>query len=234
MPHKAVGIVVAMRRELASLLRGGKAISIDGVDVFELDSAVVAVGGIGKDAAQKAARALVTTYKPDVMVSAGIAGALTERLRVGDVIHASEVVDAATGQSFSADGNGATVVTVSSVSGEAEKRRLASGWHADVVDMEASAVAQVAQEFGVAFAVVKSVSDELSFSMPPVGNFVDASGQFEIVRFAVYLAFRPQWWGVVRDLNAHARTASVKLSDALHHLIDQRSQTAAKGDIVKA
>ena len=103
MPHKAVGIVVAMRRELASLLRGGKAISIDGVDVFELDSAVVAVGGIGKDAAQKAATVLAKTYKPDVMVSAGIAGALTENLRVGDVIHAGEVVDAATGQRFVAD-----------------------------------------------------------------------------------------------------------------------------------
>lgn len=226
--------MVAMRRELASLLGGSTAISVNGVEVFELASAVVAVGGIGKAAAQRAATTLATTYKPDVVVSAGIAGALSDDLHVGDVIEAREVVDAATGHRFAANGDAGTVVTASSVSGTAEKRSLASRWHADMVDMEASAVAQVAQALGIKFAAVKAVSDELSFIMPPVGNFVDEAGRFETVRFAAYLALRPKWWGTVRELNANARTAAVKLSESLQHLIDQRSHTAQEGNTVKA
>jgi adenosylhomocysteine nucleosidase len=234
MPHKPIAVVVAMRRELASFLRGNSAISVNGVEVFELASAVVAVGGIGKAAAQRAATALATTFTPDVMVSAGIAGALSDDLHVGDVIYAHEVVDAATGRHFAATGDAGIVVTATSVSGTAEKRSLASRWHADMVDMEASAVAQVARDFGIEFAAVKAVSDELSFMMPPVGNFVDQAGQFETLRFAAFLALRPKWWGTVRELNANARTASVKLSGSVQHLIDQRSQTAQEGNTVKA
>jgi len=232
MPHKGLAIVAAMRRELAPLLRGLRPQQADAVEFFELESAVVAIGGIGRNAARRAAEAVVATYSPDAMISAGVAGALSPALKIGEIVRSRGAVDADRGMVFSAGGD-ARVVTVSSVNGPAEKRTIAQRWKfAEVVDMEAAAVAEVAESRGIWFTAIKAISDELDFEMPPVGKFVDGSGRFETLRFAAYIAARPKWWSAVRQLNLNSRTASVKLSEAVQHLIDQRSQTPVEGNVV--
>jgi adenosylhomocysteine nucleosidase len=222
MPHKPVAVVAAMSRELAPLLRGVRAVKHDGVEFFELPRAVIAVGGVGKSAAGRASNAVAEQYSPSVLVSAGVAGALSTRLHVGDIVNGREVVDADSGERFVAIGNAGTVATVSAVSGPVEKRALAERWNADVVEMEAAAVAGVARERHIEFAVVKAISDDLDFVMPPVGRFVSSDGKFQTGRFALYLAFHPKWWSGVRELNANAKGASMKLCQALQRLIDQR------------
>jgi adenosylhomocysteine nucleosidase len=181
--------------------------------------------------ARRAAIAVIERYSPDVVISAGFVGALTPTLKVGDVVTAGEVVDAASGNRFAASGGESAIATVSSVSGPDEKRWLADRWGADVVDMEAAAVAAVAHEKGVEFASIKSVSDELDFVMPPVAQFVDKSGKFETMRFAIHIALRPKWWSVVRQLNTNSQIAALNLSEALKHLIDYRSQIV-RGEVV--
>lgn len=228
MPRKPVAIVVAMNREIAPLSRGLRAQKSDGVEFFEFPTAVIAVGGMGRRAARRAAEVVVEHCTPNILVSAGIAGALTSRLHVGDVVQAHEVVDVDSGERFAADGAQGTVATVSSVSGPAEKQVLAERWKADVVEMEASAVAQVARERGIEFVALKAISDELDFVMPPVGEFVSDEGKFESGRFALQLAMHPTWWRGVRDLSRNSKLAAAQLSEALRHLIDQRSQTATE------
>ncbi len=179
----------------------------------------------------KLAEAAIAKYEPSVIVSAGIAGALTAALKVGDVVHAREVVDTDSGVRFTAFGGESVVATVASVSGPAEKRMIADRWKADVVDMEAAAVAEVAYEHAIEFAAIKAISDELDFVMPPVGRFVDAAGKFETARFAIYVAMRPRWWSAVGRLNANSRVAAMNLSDAVRHLIDRRSMIALEEKI---
>jgi len=234
MRHKPVAIVVAMRRELAPLLHGRQPSTTGAIEVFELETAVIAVGGIGREAARRAAGILLEKYSPAAMVSVGIAGALTAGLKVGDIVHARDVVDADSSERWAAGGEDGTIVTVSSVSGESEKRNLAQRWRADVVDMEASAVAQIAKANGIEFAAVKAISDELEFTMPPVGRFVNDAGKLRTVRFVAYLASHPKWWGAVRRLDRNSREAAVKLSEALRHLIDQWSQIDLKQSKVEA
>lgn len=220
MPHKEFALVVAMSREVAPLLTGIRVRHNDGVQFYELPNAVVAVGGIGRKAAGRATEAVVAQYSPSVLMSAGIAGALTPDLKVGNVVRARDVVDADSGVRFVTNGGQATVVTVSSVSGPDEKRALAAQWGATVVDMEASAVAAVAHRHGVQFAAMKSVSDELDFEMPPLGNFVNDAGKFDTFGFASFLAIRPKWWGAVKHLSANSRVAAVNLSHELQHLMN--------------
>ncbi len=234
MPRKPVAVVVAMRPEVAPLVGDRRQTTVDGVKVFEWEATVIAVGGIGRAAARRAADVLIAHYAPSVLISAGIAGALTDALKVGDVVQAREVVDADSGERFAADGDAGTIVTVSSVSGAAEKRILAKKWQANVVDMEASGVAQVAKENGIAFAAVKAISDDLDFAMPPVGRFVDAAGKFHILRFVTYLAVHPQWWSAVRQLNSNSGVAAAKLSEALRHLIGQWSHIDSNRSKVEA
>jgi len=226
MSGKAVAIVVAMARELAPMLRGVRPQEVDGLQFFELDRVVVAVGGIGRKAATRAAQAAVEGYEPSMMVSAGIAGALSPGLKVGDVVAAREVVDTTSGIHFASSGGDAVVATVSSVSGPAEKRMLAERWNADVVDMEAAAVAEVARSRGIEFAAVKTISDSLDFVMPPVGKFANDAGKFDTLKFVAYLAVRPKWWQAVRHLDHNSRIAAVNLSHALQHRIPQWLLTA--------
>jgi adenosylhomocysteine nucleosidase len=227
MPHKPVAVVAAMSRELAPLLKGLRTQKLDGIEFFDLPSAVVTVGGVGRSAAGRASEAVIARNSPDLLVSAGVAGALNSQLRVGDVVNGREVVDADSGERFAAIGAEGTIATVSAVSGPSEKLALAERWNANVVEMEAAAVARGARKHGIEFAVLKAISDELDFVMPPVGEFVSSDGKFQTARFALYLTLHPKWWSGVRDLNANAKVASLKLCEALQHLIDQRSGTAA-------
>jgi len=219
MPHKAVAVVAAMARELAPMLRGVRSHRADGIEFFELADAVVAVGGIGRKAAGRTAEVLIRRYSPGVLISAGLVGALTPNLKVGNVVEVKEVVDVDSGEIFRTGHGDAVLVTGSAVAGPADKPIEAQHWHADIVDMEASAEAAIANQNGVEFMAIKAVSDEVNFAMPPLGRFINAKGRFETLSFLAWVAIRPKWWSVVRQLNANSELAAANLSKALAHLI---------------
>lgn len=234
MPRKSVAVVVAMRREIAPLLRGIRAHVAEGIKFFELSDAVVGVGGVGEKAARHAAESLVSRYLPDVLISAGLVGALTPKLKVGDVVEAKEVVDAGSGAKFETGRGTAKLVTGSSVSGPTDKPIEAERWNADIVDMEAAAEAAVAKEHGIEFIAIKAVSDDLNFPMPPLGRFVSDEGKFETFRFLTWVAVRPKWWSAVGRLNANSNLAATNLSEALSHLIEQRGKLEREAGIHQA
>jgi adenosylhomocysteine nucleosidase len=221
MPGKQLAIIGAMHRELAPMLRGIQPRKADGVRFFELDTAVITIGGIGRKAAQWAAEVTVAKYGPGLMISAGIAGAVSRELKVGDVVSASIVVDVEAGTRYPAIG-GEAVIATSSLSSVADKRMLAERWKADVVDMESAAVASVAEAARVEFMAIKCISDEADFVMPPLARFVDEDGRFKTLRFAAYMSLRPTWWNSVRQLSANSSIAAANLCEALKHLIKQR------------
>jgi hypothetical protein len=103
----------------------------------------------------------------------------------------------------------------------------------DVVDMEAAAVADVARGRGLEFAAVKAVSDELCFTMPPLGRFVDKAGKFHTGRFLAYIAVHPRWWRPVKVLGKNTQLASVNLSQALEHLIQQYSKPPQEENVTR-
>ena len=86
---------------------------------------------------------------------------------------------------------------------------------ADAVDMEASAVAEVAQARGVRFVAVKAVSDSASFKLPPFGRFIDESGEFQTFRFVVHAAVRPGMWPALGKLKQNSAKAANALCEYL-------------------
>ena len=71
---------------------------------------------------------------------------------------------------------------------------------------------------------LKAVSDELNFPIPPLSSFINTKGKFKTLRFLVWVAIRPKWWSVIRQLNANSSLAAANLCQALGHLIKQRSK----------
>ncbi len=223
MVRKSIAIIAAMPIELAPLLGRRQPQLVDGVELFELPEAAVAVGGIGEARARGAAEVVIDQAQPKLLVSAGMAGAISPQLKVGDVSRIREVVDVATGERYLTHGGDWVLATSQDVSDPVEKGDLLRKYRADIVDMEAAAVAQVARERGLEFAAVKSISDDASFVMPPMNRFIDGNGRFDTRRFLVYMAIHPKWWSTLGKIRQNSKVASANLCQAVEHLIQQYS-----------
>ncbi len=226
MHRPRLAIVVAMEQEVRPLLRTWRSREVDAAAVgsgrrlklFESEHALMIIGGIGAKAAARAARIVLDLGRACTLISAGSAGALKSELKVGQVLRPSTVIDETGNNRFSVQGGTGTLVTAGSIVGPGEKARLASLFSADAVDMEAAAVAAVAQERRVEFLAIKSVSDELDCVLPPMGQFVDDEGRFHTGRFLGYVAVRPRWWGAVNRMAADSARAATALSEAIERL----------------
>lgn len=220
---RPVAVIVAMPVEVAPLLSGVKPEQVNGVELFDLPNAVIAVGGIGEAFARRAAEVAIDRVEPKLLLSAGIVGAISPKLKIGDVGRIRQVVDVATGESYPTTSGGDWVLATSQdVSDATEKHELLAKFGADVVDMEAAAVAQVAKERGLDFAAIKSISDDAEFDMPPLNRFI-GNGKFDTRRFLIYIALHPRWWGTLGKIKKNSEIATAKLCEAVKHLIDEGS-----------
>src|SRR5581483_7253567 len=94
---KKIAIITALSREVWPLIKNGREMktSYEGREFtfYESDYAVAVCGGIGGEHARRAAEAIIGTYCPQVLISAGIAGALVPDLHVGDTVFPTTVID---------------------------------------------------------------------------------------------------------------------------------------------
>jgi nucleoside phosphorylase len=219
-----VAIIAAMEREISPLVRGWQRGTLSSnqreFPCFERDGVVAAVSGIGCKNAELAARTILTQYRPSILISVGLAGALIRSLKAGSVFTPNVVVDAAEGTEYrcTADSNhvnGGVLVSASEIAGAQAKQELVNRFHGLVVDMEAAGVAKAAQEAQVGFRCVKAISDEADFILPPMGKFVNAAGEFQSGKFALWAAVRPWQWPRIAALARNSKRAISALSDRL-------------------
>ncbi|HEY7404321.1 MAG TPA: hypothetical protein VIB39_12420 [Candidatus Angelobacter sp.] len=218
-------IIAAMEREVEPLVRSWRRTSLDdggrSLIAFEGADQAIVISGMGRKNAELAARAAVARYRPALLVSAGLAGALIRSLKAGSVVTPNVAVDAADGMEYrcaSADGGvvgGGVLVTADEIAGADAKMKLVERFHALIVDMEAAGVAKAAQETQTGFRCVKGISDETDFVMPPLKRFVDAAGNFQSGKFVAWAAVRPWQWARVFALGKNSRKATLALCEWL-------------------
>lgn len=215
----SVAIVAALEREVWPLVKNWKASlkQYEGKQfkVFENADTVLVCGGIGAEPARRATEAIIKLYRPELIISAGFAGALQPDIRVGQPLTPRWVVNAKDGSRSDTKIGEGILITADSVASTVQKRKLADAYGAQAVDMEAAAVARGAQIHGVRFAACKAISDSLDFQMPPMQCFIDIQGQFQTAKFVVYVSVRPWLWKSVLQLARNSATASRALCRAL-------------------
>lgn len=221
-----IAIVAAIEREVRPLVKTWRVSEREHegrrFQFFEKDLVVLVCGGIGPAAARRAAEAVMAIFKPEVIYSAGFAGALDPKLKVGDVMHPERVIDAGDGSSIMLNSGRGALVSFGSVASPAQKVNLAESFGAQAVDMEAAAVGRAADARGVDFGVVKAISDEVDFEFPATERFVDSEGRFSEGRFAFYAALRPWLWPQVVHLARNSGQASRSLCAHLTELCSGR------------
>jgi adenosylhomocysteine nucleosidase len=187
---------------------------------YEAEYAVAVCGGMGFDAARRAAEAVIVKYSPQSVISAGVAGALVSDLHIGDTIFPVVVIDTQDGSRHESgihsaplgqSSLGRTILaTYPEIASVAQKQQLAKSYGAHAVDMEAAAVARAAEKHGLPFIAVKAISDDLSFEIPEMNRFI-RSGRFLTRNFVFHVAVRPWLWPHVIRLARNTKLASENL-----------------------
>jgi adenosylhomocysteine nucleosidase len=214
-----IAIVAALEREVSRLIRNWNHTEREhqgrNFIFFEQNDMVVVCGGIGMEAARRAAEAVIALYHPALLRSVGFAGALYAGLHVGDVFSPAVVIDARDGSRVEIAGGEGRLVTFMAVASKEQKTNLAQAYGAQAVDMEAAAVGAAARSHGIHFGATKVISDESNFEMPETARFIDAQGRFKTTSFAVFVALRPWLWRRVAMLARNSNQAARILAEHL-------------------
>ena len=215
-----IGIVTGLAFEAATLARAARRAGVP-------DRVRVLCAGPGPARAAAAARQLVAGGV-DLVLSAGLAGALDPALAAGDAILAETVI-AADGRRYDADGAalaaaahalaGAGSVRTGRLAGadapvtsSAAKRRLHEESGARAVDMESHAVAAAAAEAGLPFLALRVVADPASQAIPPAALAgMRADGTVRPWPLVRAMLTRPTLWAGMLRLGRQSRVARRRL-----------------------
>jgi adenosylhomocysteine nucleosidase len=223
-----VAVIAAMAGELKPLVRGWEHERRDGVELwrwrFDEGVWIAACAGTGQQAATRAFGEIEKDGPISSAVSIGWVGALKEEAKPGKAYKVSGVIDSQTGEHFSVAqwSEDFLVVTSPRVADAAEKRRLAETYNADLVDMEAAAVARLAAMRGIPFYCFKGVSDGFSENLIDFNRFISPEGQFDMGRLLVYVLPRPWYWPSLVRMGENSKQASQSIAECLFDFLDER------------
>ena len=216
-----IGIIAALPGELQPLVRRWQRMPASrgsGISIWQRregeDEVIAVCAGMGAPAARRAFVAAEYLGSLDLVLSVGWAGALVADCEPGECFVASEVIDAQTGEHFvQTEGERRLrVVTTVRVADAEEKQRLAATYGAMLVDMEAAAVARLAQMRGIPMGCFKAVSDGVEAELPDLNPFIDISGKLRMGPFLAHVALRPMYWGALGHLGRSSAAAAKALA----------------------
>jgi adenosylhomocysteine nucleosidase len=214
-------IIAALPREVSALVKGWERRSIaGGVVVYSNGDAVVACAGMGAARAALAVHAAMDAMPVTDLLSVGLAGACDPKMRVGEIVRAGVVVDARTGERFDNSQFRQVLVSTDAIASVKEKARLHASYYADAVDMEAAAVARLAQAHGLGFHAIKAISDGAEFEIEGLARFSTEEGYFREAAFALHVALRPALWSKAIALGRNSSRAVDALTEALRGELD--------------
>jgi len=206
--------------------------------------------GMGRERAETATKLVLERYPVTDLVSLGFAGALTEDLKVADVVicstlfcaedggqgatkpipygsddrlfrHATQALEG-TGVRFCV-GSGVTVPQV--ISTPEERRELCQAFGAHVVDMESYWIARMASDKRIPFVEIRSISDTPRDSLPPLGQMLTEDGRWQWNRALAYFLHHPGLPKALLGLAWNARRARRTLTTAILSFVTHLGDT---------
>jgi adenosylhomocysteine nucleosidase len=229
-------IVAAMPGELRPLVRGWRHEKRNRVHLWRRRAGqtewVAACAGVGQNAAVRALKEIERDGPVASIFSVGWAGALRDDRKPGEAYRVRGVVDLPTNTRLATapfdsarikSGGAATdiwLATATKVVTQAEKQYIAISFYADLVDMEAIAIARVAKARGVAFHCIKGVSDGAEDQLPDFNPFLTADGRFRRVRFIVFALFHPGYWQGLKQMGENSKKAAEHIAVQVLEILD--------------
>ncbi len=248
-----IGVVAAFRDEIRGYLKRGR-FRFEGreegfrVHKSEANPRIVVIdGGIGKLRAQQATRALVESFDPELIVSAGFAGGLKADQHTGDLFICDRLF-AVEGQAPAWRPEVASQLSMVELSAISRTLRVTHGigrtysvcgclsvpqmveavglkrqieklFPVGVIDLESFWVGQTAASFGIPYVSIRTVFDTVDQTLPEfVGQAVSGEGNKLWMRAARYVATNPFGTPYLMRLAAQSMAASSALGKFLAEL----------------
>ncbi len=230
-----IGIIAALAGELKPLVRrwDRQPSGVKGISVWTTsrdgDELIAVAGGMGTAAATRSVAAAEFLGALDMLISVGWVGALGAGMKTRECYIPSEIIDAQTGERFVlADGERRLrLVTTVRVADAREKQRLRESYGAAMVDMEAAAVARLAQMRGIPVICFKAVSDVQDAVLPDLNPFIDAQGQMKMLPFLAQVAVRPQLWGSLLELGRNSSAGAEAIAKSVNTFLTDKDVARA-------
>lgn len=231
-PRKRLLLVVAAdKRELDALLDRGGFTRVRGPVRWAWNGrlgeseAVLVANGAGRAQARKAVEWAEGKFAVKAVVSTGFAGATQPEWRLGEGVLVERIRQADLSLEYAvklpvlladeAPRKG-SLITIDRIAQTSEDKRRFAAEGADVVDMEASAVAQAAERMGVPFYCVRAVSDdaEQRFAID-FNRALRPDGSFSVASVVWQAGWHRDRWRALLELRENARVAAKTISNLL-------------------
>jgi nucleoside phosphorylase len=237
-----VAIVTALREEFRTIRSRvpGLRFDRDNPEIGSIGRArvVVALTGDGPERAGKGAAALCDAVRPSALIGAGVAGALSLELSIGQIL-AGRVIRDASGEAPPPDeallaralAQGAvagTLVTVDRPVTNASRRAALSlsvnGQVPAAVDMESGAWARAAAARGIPYLMLRAVSDAAEEELPEyLGRCVGGDGRVRRQTVVAHALGRPATIPALLRMRGRVLDGSARLSRFLEELLGSPS-----------
>ncbi len=220
---RPVAILAAIPEELSGIRRA----------VPESAAIVLTATGDGPKRAASGAAVFLESHRPSAVIGAGLAGALSPNLAVGEVVASRrvrfEVGDAATPdpglleRAIAAGARPGTLITVDRpIVSAAAKAVLAAGTGDDVMvaDMESAAWAREAAARGIPYLIVRAVSDAADEELPAfLAEALGTDGSIRRGEVARRALLEPSSWGTLLRMRWRLHDCSATLGAFLARML---------------
>ena len=223
-----IGITFALPSESSDLVRRVRAVErSDNLLSGKIAHRDVTILHTGVGAKNQRLEFLLHKARPRLVISTGFAGAVSEQLRVGDLVLAQNFSDSqllTSAERILRDRQPQLVklfTSTSIVDSIAERNKIARRAGAGAIDMETGAIVGVCNAHGVPLLSLRAISDTpvQPFPMPPPVLFDVEREQTRYGRLLAYLLRRPaSIWRLFRFARQVAR-ARAALTDAIVALV---------------
>lgn len=170
--------------------------------VMDGKSILFARTGVGIRRARNGTIYVIQKFNPELIISAGLGGALKDGLRVGDIIVGEWVFSLKRNEKkgLFCDVNrlsmdfikGGLLTDNRFLHDPDEKRRLYRQTGALSVDMETWGVVEAADDYGAPVLSVRSISDDSRVALPDMRHFYSSSGELRKLNAFRYLFVNPR------------------------------------------
>ena len=198
--------------------------------------------GVGRKRAQNATQQVIDKFNPEVIISMGYAGALTEELNVGDLFVASNILSPESDSTPFEMGDptnlkwlelakktpppenvklkiGRLITVDMVVHTPKAKKELGSRFRAEAVEMETLEIALLTRVNKIAFISIRGISDAVNHELIDCSSFLGSDGELSKLRAGWYVLTHPKSLKNAFSLRSNTQIATQNLTDFISRLI---------------
>ena len=232
-----IAVISATKDEISILLNkisDQESISVNSIEFikgnFLKTPVLTAISGVGIKRARNCTNTLLQRFSPEIIISAGFAGALNPKLEVGDLFLPDWVMSRKFKRKIILDNKlpylaynfstGGLLTENSFINTREFKLDLFIESSAELVDMETWGIAERAMEKSIRLISVKAVSDTTGSRLPKMEKIYNSDSKFDLYKSADYFRSRPlEFVNYLKFRFIDMRKARIRLNSFLELLI---------------